>query len=139
MREKFGTTSFHVLIQSDEDVYPGWQMRALQVKRMVPGSNVMIRQFMGTEPATLTLWLTLDSHRDYMALQANLGRTSMLVLRSRFTNARGTTTYHDGVEWEYLNNTTLGALGAPRFEIDGSVEAIATFERAFNPGNGRAS
>lgn len=139
MREKFGTTSFSVLIQGDEPVYPAWQPNALQAKRMVPGSNVLVRQLMGFAPASITLRIVLDSHRDYMALQANIGRTSTLVLRSRFTNARGTTEFHDGEQWENLNNTTLDALGAPRFEIDGSVEVLATFERAFNPGNGRAA
>lgn len=138
MREQFGNIGFRIRIQGDESVYPGWQPQVAQVKRMIPGSGVMVRQLIAKMPAAISLRLVLDSCDDYMALQAMLGRTSTLVLRSRFTNARGTTTHEDGETWEYLTNTTLDGLGAPLFEIGGEVEVSATFERAFDPGNGRA-
>ena len=139
MREKFGNISFTVLIQGDEDVYPGWQPNVLQVKRQIPGSGLLVRQLMGYGPSFITLRLDLDSRADYMALQAMIGKTSTLVLRSKFTNAVGRTYHDDGEEWEYLDWTTLDALSPPSIEIGGAVEATATFERAFNPANGRAN
>lgn len=138
MREQFGNVRFDVLIQGNENVYPGWKPNIRQVKRMIPGSGLMARQLMGKGPSAISLRLELDSFDDYMALQAMLGRTSTLVLRSRFTNARGTTLYEDGVAWEYLDWTTLDDLSEPFYEIAGAVEATATFERAFDTGNGRA-
>lgn len=139
MREQFGTVGFYVRIQGSEDVYPGWKPNIRQAKRMIPGSGLMVRQLMGTGPSSISLLLALDSFSDFMQLQAMLGQTSTLVLRSRFTNVRGTTLHEDGETWEYLDWTTLDDLGEPHFEIDGAVEVVATFERAFDTATGGAS
>ncbi len=141
MREMFGSVGFRIRIQGNEAVYPGWELATRIVERMIPGSGEMARYDMGLgmAMATVTLTLHLDSFDDYMALQAKLNRADTLVLRSRYTNARGTSTHADGDLWEYLDGTTLVSLSPPSFEIGGAVEVVATFRRPFNPATGKAS
>lgn len=138
MREQFGTVGFRIRRTPGEGLHPGWEPIVVQVKRLIPGSGVFSRQLIGKGMAKVTLLCRFDSVSDYMAMQALLGRTSTLVLRHRFTNVRGRTLYEDEETWEYLDNTTLDELSKPKYEISGMVEATATFERAFDPGNGRA-
>lgn len=139
MREKFGNVPFTIRRDIGEGLHPGWEMQIRQVKRAIPGSGITIRQMMGSDLARVTLRLRMDSMDAYLAMQAMLGRTSTLVLRSRFSNARGRTLFEDEETWEYLDGTTLDQLGPPKYEISGRVEVVATFERAFDPGTGRAS
>lgn len=140
MREMYGSVGFGVLIRGDEQVYPGWELATRIVERMIPGSGEMARYDMGggMAMATVTLRLDLDSFDDYMALQAGINREDTLVLRSRYSNARGTTKNEDGDLWEYLDGTTLVSLGAPAYEIGGAVEVVATFRRPFDLATGRA-
>lgn len=139
MRERFGSVGFVIRRELGDSLHPGWEVQVGQVKRMVPGSGLMIRQLITTGPARLSLRIRLDSLDDYLAMQAMLGRTSTLVLLNQFTNARGRTLFEDGCTWEYLDDTTLDELGPPKYELSGRIEAIATFERAFEPATGRAS
>ncbi len=138
-REQFGNVGFAVLIQGDEEVYPGWQPQIRMVKRAIPGSNEIARYNMGAGPSTIALRLELDSHAAFMALQAKLKTLDTLVLRSRFTNSRGITEHDRGERWEMLPDTLLDLLSAPSYRIDGAVEVMATFERVFDPRTGRTA
>lgn len=133
----FDDIRFRVL-ESDDGVYPDWDVDPVIVTRPIPGSNRAIIQHMGTPPATLTLRLAFDDVPTYRRMVARLGTSGTLTLLANFTSAVGVVRHDHGRTYEAYDATLLTRIARTAIDPDGTVETDATFQRAFDPVTGEA-
>lgn len=127
----FNGVRFH--IRSNQRRMPDWEQGEIEQAFHVPGSNTTIVQYMGAEPALLTLRLYLPTWDDYLALRAALRTTGELTLFANTTSAAGTRVHLDGRDYDIFPNVQLAAITNAERELYAFVECDATFRATMDP------
>lgn len=138
----FGSTStgivwFRVLM--DRDRLEAWTTPEVNYRTYVfPGSFPprSETEIISIGPSQITWRLAFDSLDDYWAMLAKLGTASTLTVPDKTQSHRGPYTEIHGRGYVRLSNTLLLELNADSPDPDGTIEAVATFQRHIDPVTG---
>lgn len=120
-------------IRASQRRMPDWEQGEIEQVFHVPGSNRNVVQYMGAEPATLTLRVWLPSWDDYLALRAQLRSSGELTVFANTTSAEGTRLHLDGRDYDIFENVQLAAIGNAEREMYSFVECDVVFRAAMDP------
>lgn len=118
---------------------PAWSSPEVNARTFVfPGSfpPKSETQVISIGPAQLRWRLYFDSVDAFQEMMTKLGTTSTLTVLHNVQSHSGTYRDIHGVGYVDLPGTTLMALDAEAPEVDGQIEAIATFQRHIDPATG---
>ena len=144
LRSSFGSLATGVSwfsIRYDGDRLPSWSAPAVNARTFViPGSfpPVSETQIVSIGPSTVQWRLWFPTLDDYWAMLAKLGTVDTLTVPLHVQSHRGTVREDHGLQVVALPSTLLLALDADTPEIDGDIEAVATFQRHIDPVTGLA-
>lgn len=143
MRFSFGTTTTGVVwfgVRADEGSRPpAWSSPQLNARTFViPGAFPprSETQIVSVGPSTLRWRLYFPTLDDFHSMMAKLGTTDTLTVLANVQSHKGTYREIHGTGYVDLPDTLLLALDANAPEIDGQIEATATFQRHIDPETG---
>lgn len=142
LRFSFGTVATGIVWFGALDVgtsTPAWTAPEVNARTFViPGSFPPVSEIeiISIGPSSLTWRLHFDSLDDYHAMLAKLTTTDTLTVPENVQSHKGTYRPIHGEGYIELTGTTLLGLDADAPDPEGSIEAVATWQRHIDPATG---
>lgn len=124
---------FSVLIQGREPVYPDWDVPTLAQTKQYAGGSSYVTQVSGFGPATLALKLQFDTRAEYVKFNRLRSSLGTLRLIAGYTSHDGARMHYGNLDYEDYDDTLLLQVSQVQHEIDGGIECMAIFQRAWEP------
>lgn len=139
IQSRFDDIPFRVLAERNRPTVSDWEPRDYTSERLVPTSNRVDVQVMGSGLATVTWTLSFATREAYLAFRRR--RNTLGTLRLPY----GVQTLSDNVDvdaggkrWDVLLNCRPSKITNIASYIDGRVDADVTFSRAWDPATDRS-
>lgn len=132
---------FRIVVDRNDGSVPDWVGSEPNIDiQVIPGSfpPVVETELISFGPATVTWRLAFDGRDDLRKMRAKLGTVGTLSIIAGIQSHIGVYRGIHGRGYEHLPETLLMAVDNVAVDIEGRVEADATFLRVIDPATGLA-